>query len=94
MKSNHITINDLPLIQTCPQAFDYLDSYQQLWAQTQTFRTALVTHPIYRQINNLTAIKIFMRSHIFAVWGFMTLPQALTTTKLKVAHPKQHLEFD
>lgn len=76
MKSNRIT-NDLPLIPTNSQAVDHLDPYQQLCTQTQTSRFALVRHPIYRQINNLTAIRVFMRSHIFAVWDFMTLLKTL-----------------
>ncbi|MDJ0692270.1 MAG: DUF3050 domain-containing protein [Xenococcaceae cyanobacterium MO_188.B32] len=68
---------NLPITKTVSPTFDYLDYYQQLWAKSQTARTALVTHPIYRQLNNLTAIQIFMRSHIFAVWDFMTLLKTL-----------------
>ena len=62
-----------PPTQTFSQAF----FYQQIYTKTQTTRNALVTHPIYQQVNNLTAIQTFMRSHIFAVWDFMTLLKTL-----------------
>lgn len=45
------------------------------WLQRQLApqREALVTHPIYDQINSLPRLHIFMQHHVFAVWDFMSL---------------------
>jgi hypothetical protein len=40
-------------------------------------REALLVHPIYRQINGLAALHLFMEHHVFAVWDFMSLLKAL-----------------
>ena len=75
MKTN--CVSDLANRPNYASVSDDLDPYQELLAQTQIARIALVTHPIYRQVNNLTAIQVFMRSHVFAVWDFMTLLKTL-----------------
>ena len=77
MNFHSIIVNGLHSNKTLFPVFDNPDNYQKIWAKTQTARNALLTHPIYQQVNNLTAIKIFMRSHIFAVWDFMTLLKTL-----------------
>ena len=77
MKFNPITVKELSAIETSAPACNDSDYYRQLWAETQPTRNALLTHPIYQQVNNLTAVQIFMRSHIFAVWDFMTLLKTL-----------------
>ncbi|MDJ0595654.1 MAG: hypothetical protein QNJ72_37675 [Pleurocapsa sp. MO_226.B13] len=46
MKFNRITINDLPLTQTCSQPVDRQDFYQQLWANPQIDRTTPIEHSI------------------------------------------------
>ncbi|MDE1175563.1 MAG: DUF3050 domain-containing protein [Edaphobacter sp.] len=38
---------------------------------------ALATHPLYRSIGSLDALHLFMQSHIYAVWDFMSLLKAL-----------------
>jgi hypothetical protein len=40
-------------------------------------RAELIEHPVYRQIDNLAALRIFMQHHVFAVWDFMSLLKAL-----------------
>lgn len=40
-------------------------------------RKKLIKHPLYKQIDSLENLKIFMETHVFAVWDFMTLVKRL-----------------
>jgi hypothetical protein len=40
-------------------------------------KVALLEHPIYREIDSLDALRLFMEHHIFAVWDFMSLLKTL-----------------
>ncbi|BAY20338.1 hypothetical protein NIES2100_00790 [Calothrix sp. NIES-2100] len=53
------------------------DNYTALVQNTNFLRTALLSHPVYTQVNDLVALRVFMESHIFAVWDFMTLVKTL-----------------
>ena len=53
------------------------DPYIRLLEQTHNRRTALLTHPVYQQVHNRSSLRIFMESHVFAVWDFMTLLKTL-----------------
>lgn len=39
--------------------------------------TELTEHPLYRSIGDDAALRLFMRSHVFCVWDFMSLLKAL-----------------
>jgi len=53
------------------------DPFFLLVARIERAQAALLTHPLYQRVNNLPALRLFMRSHIFAVWDFMTLAKSL-----------------
>lgn len=44
---------------------------------TADLKSQIVNHEIYREINSLIELRIFMEHHVFAVWDFMSLLKAL-----------------
>lgn len=43
----------------------------------KTLQRALQSHPIYSSVKSERNMKIFMESHVFAVWDFMLLLKEL-----------------
>jgi hypothetical protein len=53
------------------------DFIKELQAQLQPARQRLVDHSVYRSIQSLDDLRVFMEFHVFAVWDFMSLLKAL-----------------
>jgi hypothetical protein len=50
---------------------------ERLRLRLTPLKDALLGHPVYREINSLAALRLFMEQHVFAVWDFMSLLKAL-----------------
>src|SRR5258708_27604351 len=50
-------------------------------------RQRLVDHPLYREIRDIQHLRIFLQSHVFAVWDFMSLLRSLQACLTCVATP-------
>lgn len=50
---------------------------QHIQDRIEPYRTQLISHPIYAEIDCVEKLHVFMEGHIFAVWDFMSLLKAL-----------------
>jgi hypothetical protein len=50
---------------------------ESLRSRILPLRQALLTHPIYSDLQDPHALRVFMQYHVFAVWDFMSLLKAL-----------------
>jgi hypothetical protein len=50
---------------------------EKLKEAVEPARRSVVDHPLYRRLDDLAAVRIFMRHHVFAVWDFMSLLKSL-----------------
>jgi hypothetical protein len=50
---------------------------ERLRRRLAPLKDALLGHSVYREINSLAALRLFMEHHVFAVWDFMSLLKAL-----------------
>lgn len=53
------------------------DFVQELQVQLQPARQRMVDHAVYRRIETLADLRVFMEHHVYAVWDFMSLLKAL-----------------
>lgn len=52
---------------------EFLEFEQEL----KGLRRSVVFHPVFAQIQSVEALRVFMKSHVFAVWDFMSLLKTL-----------------
>src|SRR5271163_1223723 len=50
---------------------------KQIHERLTPHKAALLSHPIYQEIDRLDALRLFMEHHVIAVWDFMSLLKAL-----------------
>jgi glutathione S-transferase len=51
--------------------------HDHIRARIEPARARLLTHPLYGRMRSLADVQVFMRSHAFAVWDFMSLLKRL-----------------
>jgi hypothetical protein len=56
---------------------EVVGSMELLTARLAPLRARLETHPLYARIQTARHLRIFMESHVFAVWDFMSLLKCL-----------------
>jgi hypothetical protein len=53
------------------------EQLDQLSARIESLRQQLTNHPLYTSVQTLDDLHVFMHSHVWAVWDFMSLLKAL-----------------
>ena len=56
---------------------DFSEHLNKLKIYLKPFYNVLSHHPIYKVVKNINDLQIFMESHVFAVWDFMSLLKTL-----------------
>src|SRR3954471_18369811 len=62
---------------------------EQLAHAIPPLRHALTEHRMYRRLDSLQHLRVFMESHVFAVWDFMSLVKTLQNRLTCVRTPWQ-----
>jgi hypothetical protein len=62
-------------------------SVQYIEARIAPLRSRLAAHPLYSRIQTPSQVRVFMESHVFAVWDFMSLLKALQAQLTCVSVP-------
>jgi len=69
--------------------------FQEMKESLRHDHNRLANHPVYAMMQDPVALRIFMTSHVFAVWDFMTLLKSLqrSVTSMTVPWtPPEHIE--
>ena len=68
-------------------------SLQTLQARISPVQARLLEHPLYKTIKTPEHLRLFMESHVFAVWDFMSLLKSLQSRLTCVSVPWKPTEF-
>lgn len=70
-----------------PTATEAVSTEAELLHSLAPLQAALAEHPLYASIHSLHALQLFMQSHVYAVWDFMSLLKSLQRTLTSVDVP-------
>lgn len=68
-------------------AIEFASSTEAIELRLAPLRRQLANHPLYEQMRTLHHVRLFMQSHVFAVWDFMSLLKSLQRTLTCVELP-------
>ncbi len=61
---------------SCPSSGERTGE-EALQRRLEPLRAELLRHPVYGRVRDLSSLRLFMASHVWAVWDFMTLIKTL-----------------
>jgi hypothetical protein len=54
-----------------------MDQWDEMCAAVEPHRQRVLDHEVYKTLDNVAALRVFMEHHVWAVWDFMSLLTAL-----------------